>query len=58
MMSFNIAAIDGARSLERRKILNILLTFGLHTVLIIGLIFYTIMTPEIYETLELAFRLR
>lgn len=58
MISFNIAAIDGARSLERRKILNILLTFGLHTVLIIGLIFYTIMTPEIYETLELAFRLR
>lgn len=58
MMSFNIASIDGARSLERRRILNILLTFGLHTVLIIGLILLLIMTPETYEPLKLAFQLR
>lgn len=58
MMCFNIASIDGARSLERRRILNILLTFGLHTVLIMGLILILIMTPEIYQPFELAFQLR
>ncbi len=58
LMSFNIASIDGARSLERRRILNILLTFGLHTILIIGLILFLIMTPEIYEPIKLAFQLR
>lgn len=58
VMSFNIAAIDGARSLERRRILNILLTFGLHTVLILGLSLLFIITPEINEPLRLAFELR
>lgn len=58
MMCFNIASIDGARSLERRRILNILLTFGLHTVLIIGLLLLLIMTPEAYEPLNLAIQLR
>tara|TARA_R100001143_G_scaffold52492_1_gene47760 strand:+ start:39336 stop:40778 length:1443 start_codon:yes stop_codon:yes gene_type:complete len=58
IMSFNTASIDGARSLERNRILNILLTFGLHTVLIIGLILLLFMNPETYEPLKLAFQLR
>lgn len=57
-MSFNIAAIDGARSLDKRRVLNIFLTFGLHSILIIGLIISALMNPEIYELFELAFHLR
>lgn len=58
VMSFNIASIDGARSLERRRVLNIMLTFGLHTAIIIGLILYLIMTPEINEPFKIAILLR
>lgn len=58
VLCFNVTSIDGARFLERRRILNILLTFGLHTVLISGLILLLILTPEIYEPIELAFKLR
>lgn len=58
MMSFNIASIDGAQSLERRRMLNILLTFGLHTVLTIGLILFLILTPETYEAFRIALFLR
>lgn len=57
-MSFNIAAIDGARSLERRRALYIILTFGLHSILVIGVIISLIKNPEIYELAELAMRLR
>ena len=58
IMSFNIAAIDGARSLDRHRVLNIFLTFGLHSILIIGLIISVFMNREIYELFELAFHLR
>ena len=58
IMSFNIASIDGARSLERRRILYIFLTFGLHTLFIIGLILLLIMDVGIYEPLKLSLQLR
>lgn len=58
IMSFNIASIDGSRSLERRRVLYILLTFGLHTVVLVGLFLLLMMTPEAYEPLKLAFQLR
>lgn len=52
--SFNMAAIDGAKFLSRYKFLNILLTVGLHTLLIFGLAWAVINMPQIYEPLQMA----
>lgn len=56
-LSFNIAAIDGARFLDRFKVLNIFLTVGIHTLLVSFLIWYLIYSPTLIEPLRLAISL-
>lgn len=53
-MSFNLAAFDGARFLERLKLLYILLTVGLHILLFSFLIWLVLNTPAIFEPFQMA----
>lgn len=52
--SFNLAAIDAAQFLERRKGLNLFLTVGLHLIGVVFAIWYFIGTPWIIEPILLA----
>jgi hypothetical protein len=56
-MSFNVAAIDAARFLEKGKVLNIFLTVGLHTLIVIVLIWYLLTNPAFIEPVRLALAL-
>ncbi len=50
--AFNVAAIDGARFLQKRQALNLFLTVGIHFLLIVSVILFILFTPEIYEPLH------
>lgn len=52
--SFNFAAIDAAKYLTKRRILNIFLTVGLHAVLLISALIFVLFIPGFYEAVELA----
>lgn len=51
-VSYNVAAIEGARFLNKYQVLNIFLTVGVHFLLIVGIIIFVIFTPEISEPLH------
>lgn len=53
-LSFNIAAIDGARFLDKYKILNIFLTVGIHTLLVSFVIWFILYSPTLIEPLRMA----
>lgn len=53
-LSFNIAAVNSARTMSSFKIPYLLLTIGIHTVLIIVLITLFLMEPQYYESISLA----
>jgi len=53
-MSFNLAAFDAAKFLERYSLLYILFTIGLHTLLFIFLIWFAAYSPVISEPLQMA----
>jgi hypothetical protein len=53
-ISYNSAAIAGARYLEKRRFLNVLLTVGLHFIIITAIILFVLFTPEITEPLLFA----
>lgn len=55
--SFNIAAIDSARFLDKYRVVNILLTAGLHTVLVAITIWLFTDSPDIIEPIRLAISL-
>jgi hypothetical protein len=55
-MSFNIAAIDAARYLDKYKLLYILFTAGVHILLVTFLIWFVLHTPAIYEPVQMAIR--
>jgi len=55
--SFNIAAINAAKYLEKYRILTILLTVGLHVVLLTSVVILALFAPEIFEPVELAISL-
>ena len=52
--SFNIAAINAAKYLEKYRVLTILLTVGLHVVLLTSVVILALFSPEIFEPMELA----
>ncbi len=53
-MSFNTAAIAGARYLEKNRVLNVFLTAGLHFMIISAIIAFVIFTPAVLEPVLLA----
>ncbi|PKD42902.1 hypothetical protein [Rhodohalobacter barkolensis] len=53
-MSFNIAAFDGSKFMDRNSLVYILLTIGLHTLLFTFLIWITFYSPSISEPLQMA----
>ncbi len=53
-MSFNLAAFDAAKFLERYSLLYILFTIGLHTLLFVFLIWLFIYSPTISEPVQMA----
>jgi hypothetical protein len=53
-MSFNAAAIAGARYLEKNRILNIFLTVGIHLIVITSILLFVLFTPEFLEPFLLA----
>lgn len=55
--SFNIAAIDGAKFLEKYRVLNLLLTVGIHLLLIATAIILIFLLPFIFEPLKMALML-
>lgn len=55
--SFNIAAINTAKYLEKYRVLTILLTVGLHVILLTSVGILALFTPEIFEPVELAITL-
>ncbi len=54
-MSFNVAAIDAARFLDNGKVVNIFLTVGLHTLIVVLLVWYLLTNPAFIEPVQLAF---
>ncbi len=54
MMSFTMAAFDGARFLDRLKLLYILLTVGIHILLFSFLAWLLLNSPSIYEPFQMA----
>jgi hypothetical protein len=55
--SFNIAAINTAKYLEKYRVLTILLTVGLHVVMLTSVVILALFTPDIFEPIELAITL-
>jgi hypothetical protein len=53
-MSFNMAAMDAAKFLKAR-VLYLILTLGIHVIIVMALIWYLFYTPDIYEALQMAF---
>lgn len=53
-ISFNVAAIDAAKALRGTNIVYLLLTVGIHVIMISALIFYLFYTPLIYKLVSLA----
>ncbi|MEX0905686.1 MAG: hypothetical protein WD604_05490 [Balneolaceae bacterium] len=56
-LSFNIAAIDSARFLDKFKVTNILVTVGFHILLVSFFIWLFLNSPDIIEPLQLAISL-
>jgi hypothetical protein len=56
-MSFNVAAIDAARFLDKGKVLNIFLTVGVHTLVVVLAAWYLLITPGFIEPVRLALAL-
>ncbi len=54
---FIVAAIDGARFLDKFQVPNLFLTVGLYFLLIIASIIIALWLPSIYQPLEMAFML-
>jgi hypothetical protein len=50
--SYNVAAIDSARFLNKYMALNIFLTVGVHFLLIVAMIVFLFYTPSIFEPLH------
>lgn len=53
-MSFNMAAIDAARYLDKFRILNLFLTIGLNVIILFAGILLLIFLPSVFEPLRLA----
>lgn len=53
-LSFNIAAIDGAKFLQQFRFLYLLITVGLHVLLVFGVIWYLLYSPAIIEPIQFA----
>lgn len=53
-LSFNIAAIDAAKFLQRFRFLYLITTVGLHVMLVFGVIWYLLYTPSIIEPIQFA----
>ena len=53
-ISYNVAAIDAAKALRGASIVYLILTVGIHVLLISALIFYLFYTPLIYKLISLA----
>ena len=53
-MSFNLAAYDAAKFLEKYSLIYILFTIGLHTLLFVLLIWFAVYTPAISEPIQMA----
>ena len=53
-MSFNVAAYDAAKFLEKYSLPYILFTIGLHTLLFVFLIWFAINSPYISEPIQMA----
>ncbi|WP_372906273.1 hypothetical protein [Rhodohalobacter sp.] len=53
-MSFNVAAYDAAKFLEKYSLPYILFTIGLHTLLFVFLIWFTVNSPAIREPIQMA----
>lgn len=56
-LSFNFAAIDSARFIEKYKFVNILLTAGVHVLLVVFTIWFFINSPDIIQPIQLAISL-
>lgn len=56
-LSFNIAAVNGAKFLEKYRFLNLFLTAGLYSLILIGIVSYSLLNPYIYGIIELALRM-
>lgn len=54
---FIVAAVDSARFLKRFRVPNLILTVGLYFLLIIATLILALWLPDIYQSLEMAFRL-
>lgn len=53
-MSFNMAAVDSARFLEKFRVMNLFFTIGLHLLIITALLIFFFYSPIIIEPLRLA----
>jgi hypothetical protein len=56
-ISFNVAAIDAAKALRGASIIYLILTVGIHVILISAFILYLIFTPLLYKSISLALML-
>ncbi len=56
-MSFNIAAIDGSRQLEKNPVWYLTFTVILHAVLIVATVVFLLFTPWLMEPVQLIFSL-
>ncbi len=52
--AFHIAAIDASQSLGSAKVIYLILTIGVHTIITVGLLIALLNTPEILQAIDLA----
>ncbi len=54
--SFNIAAVDGAKFLEKYRTLNLLGTVGLHVLIVVIIIWFILFSPSLIDPLKFAIK--
>lgn len=53
-LGFGITAVNGARFLDKNRVLNLLLTIGIYGLISIGIVTFLILSPQLIDIIKLA----